>query len=473
MSGQPNILFVLTDQMRGEVMNCAGVENVITPNLDAFAAEGTRFTRAVSNTPLCGPARATIMTGLHAMSHHLVSNDIMLSTDFRCLAECLNDGGYACGYIGKWHIDSNDRGIFVPPGPRRRGFDDLWAAYNCNHDYFEGYYYLDDNPDPVWIDGYEPLAQTDLAVDYLRRRAKEEEPFFLFVSYGPPHSPYDQVPEDHLAMYPADEIEFKANASECIRPHRLAAARRRLAGYYAHVSALDACFGRLLDALDRENLCDNTIVIFTSDHGDLMYSHGPSNRKHEPWFESVNIPFLVRWPGRVPAGRASDGLISLVDVMPTLLSLCGAAVPEGVEGIESENLAALVLGDESASPESVYISAPVTARHFGFEAWRGVLTRRYTYARYADGPRLLFDDQDDPMQLDNLADSTAHAALRERMEAMLRIWLERTDDSFEPSAAVEGRFYRGSKDGVMPYFENDVIRRGKAERRRAREADGV
>lgn len=306
---RPNLLFVFADQMRSTAMGCAGIEKVKTPNLDLLATQGTRFTNAVSNTPACTPARASILTGLHTMTHGLVGNDLTLDPDLPTIAHSLNSASYKCGYIGKVHLDGPVRTAFAPPGPKRHGFDDFWAAAECNHRYLDAYYYLNDDPEPRWFDGYEPDGQTDLAIDYIRDKTKGDDPFCLFLSWGAPHCPYRDVPQKYLDMYPPEEIEFLPGVAEAaVEERSLQAAdtedpdrfkREAIGGYYAHVSALDACFGRLLKALDDTGIAENTIVVFTSDHGDMLFSQ---NRgwKSKPWRESVGIPLIIRCPRHVP-----------------------------------------------------------------------------------------------------------------------------------------------------------------------------
>lgn len=442
---KPNIIFVFADQMRSSAMGCAG-EDVITPNFDEFAKGGIRFTRAVSNTPVCSPARASIISGLHTLTHELVCNDKPLRTDIKSLAHCLNEAGYKCGYVGKWHMDCADRGVFVPPGPRRQGFDDFWASYNCNHRYFNGYYYLNDSSNPIWVDGYEPDGQTDIAIGYIDEKAKQEDPFCLFLSWGPPHCPYRESPRKYLNMYPENLIKLKPNAVET-------ADKAIIAGYYAHITALDECFGRLLKAVDEKGIRDNTIIIFTSDHGDMLFSQ---NRgwKGKPWSESVMIPFIVQWPGKIPEDRVSRELISLVDVMPTLLSLTGTDIPREVQG---RNMSGVLLGDEDDIQKSVFINYPVCSEAFSYEAWRGIITNRYTYARFMKEPWVLYDDIEDPYQMNNLIGSKE---IVEEMEKELDDWLEKLNDPFESSEEVCKKLYIGSKGGVMPYYENEVIKNG-------------
>ena len=452
----PNIVFVFADQLRASSVGCYGQEAVRTPHLDAFAAQGTRLTRAFSNTPVCCPARASLLTGLHTLSHGVVFNDTPLRTDVTSIAHSLGDAGYRCGYIGKWHLDTADRSVFVPPGPRRQGFDDYWAAANCTHRYFESYAYINDSPEPVWMDGYEPDWQTGLATDYLRSRAGGGQPFCLFLSWGPPHCPYEAVPKGFRDLYPESSIRLRANAA----PH---ADRSVVAGYYAHITALDECFGRILRELAALGLEKDTIVVFTSDHGDMLYSHD-RGWKCKPWLESTNIPFCIRWPGRVPAGAVRDTPVGLVDVMPTLLEFAGVPAPASAEGVS----AAPALRGESPGAESVLLDMPVVPQVYSFREWRGVATRTHTYATFRDRPWILHDDIADPCQMRNLVDEPGHEHLRRRMDALLREWLARTGDAFETSEEVAARLYPGHERCVIPFYENEPFRQARERRFRGR-----
>jgi arylsulfatase A-like enzyme len=465
---RPNILFVFTDQQRSTALGCAGAEDVRTPNLDRFAAQGTRFTNAISNTPVCSPARGTILTGRHVFGHGLVTNDIPMRTDIPHVAQELNRAGYRCGYIGKWHIDEADRAIFVPPGPRRRGFDDFWAVANCTHSYNDSHYYLNDDPAPYWHAGYDSFSQTDIAIEYLESRGKQpiRQPFCLFLSYGPPHCPYMIAPQEFQAIYADMKFRLLPNTDPNARvdPDGIkwkqfapdATARDIIAGYYAHVTALDHAFGRLTAAVDGLGLADNTLVVFTSDHGDMLFSH---NRgwKCKPWRESVGVPMIVRWPGQIKAGMESNAPVGLVDMMPTLLGAAGVPVPAGAEGAD---LGALLRGDESAAPEEQYINFPCMPGNCSLREWRGVVTRRHTFVCTREGPWLLFDDSIDRFQINNLVSDPAHASVRAELDARTRKWLQRTNDRFESSLEVADRYAPGHRNNVAPYFMNETVKAG-------------
>jgi len=406
--------------MRGQDMRCAGNTDIITPNMDRLAAEGLMFRNAISNCPLCVPARGSLITGRYPLSHKAISNDLPLPAEEIGIAEVLKEEGYATGYIGKWHLDGVPRDKFTPPGGRRQGFD-YWAAWECHHNYFKGRYYTDE-PKPIFIEGYEPDFQTTLAIDYIRRNA--DRPFCLFLSWGPPHAPYHLVPQKYRDMYDPSKIR--------LRPNCIGADRRTIADYYAHITALDYNLGRLLDVLDELKLSERTIVVFTSDHGDMLWSQGKL-KKEQPWEESILIPFIIRWRGRIPEGKVTDELIGIVDMMPSLLSLVGARIPDCVEGTD---LSKVMLGGKADGRNSVLLTIPLPGGQGyknGVREWRGVRTKRYTYARLLDGTVwVLYDNEKDPYQLNNLAGKREAESLQEEMEAELQYWLEKTGDEFLP-----------------------------------------
>ncbi|MEM0965353.1 MAG: sulfatase [Verrucomicrobiota bacterium] len=447
---KPNILYILTDQMRSTAMGCAGVEKIKTPYLDQIASEGTRFTNAVCNTPSCAPSRGTIFTGLHALDHGVVNNELRVMNDGPSFAGALRDEGYKCGYIGKWHLDGGPRTGFTPPGPRRLGFDDYWAAANCTHNYMDGFYY-NDEPEPVFIEGYEPIHQTDLAINYILEKGQDKDPFFLVLSIGSPHDPYREMPENLLDRFPSEAVELMETNSVYVPNEILQAKKEALAGYYAHIESLDEQIARLEGVLKEQGLYENTIVVFTSDHGDMLGNH-EQYYKSQPWRESVGIPLLMRWPGHIPAGRVTDAPISLIELTSSLIALAGCEIPESMQGDE---LSDLILGDESAAPDSVFINFPVNVHCIPSPPFRGVVTRTHTYAETVEGPWLLFDDKADPFQKNNLItwinrDDAEVVALQKAMHEKLRFWLGRTGDTFEDGDTINDRFQPGHVGGVLP-----------------------
>jgi arylsulfatase A-like enzyme len=438
----PNLLFVFADQLRASSVGYAGEEQVRTPHLDAFAGEGVVFTNAISNHPVCTPYRASLLTGRYPLSTGIFMNDLLLPVTETSIAEVLKGRGYDTGYIGKWHLDGLDRRAFTPPGPRRQGFDH-WEALNCSHKYMDTFYYKD-TPERIPVGGYEPDVQTDLAIRFLEGRAAADKPFCLFVSYGTPHEPYRLMPQEYLDEYPPEDIRFRPNCPDWNRED--------IAGYYAHTTALDRNFGRLMETLEKGGLSDNTIVVFTSDHGDMHGSHG-QRRKQRPWEECINIPFVIRGPAQSPAGSRTDALIGAPDVMPTLLAMMGCPVSETVEG---RDLSHAVMGKSGEEHDSVLIMAPAPfseAFKAGIPEWRGVRTKRYTYVETLEGPWLLYDNVEDPYQMKNLAGDPGQAALKNELQGHLRDWLAKTGDGFLPrEELIEQWGYDVDKHGATPYI---------------------
>jgi len=430
----PNILYVFDDQHRHCSLGSSGNQVVRTPNFDRLAAEGTTLDNALACHPLCSPYRAQLLTGQYSHQTRVVDNEYMLQTEQKALPELLGDAGYRTGFIGKWHL-----GYGPYPEQKRHGFDYL-AAYNCGYGFYETSYYENERG-PIVFDGWSPKGETELAIRFMKEaRGDGHTPFALFVCWAAPHWPYDQYPQQ-FNTYNASEIAVRPNVPEPLAPF----ARRELAQYYGNISALDYMMGRLLGALDRLGLAEETLVCFTSDHGDHLWSHGfgkpyddwlhPGRRgsKMTPFDESVHVPFIARWPGHVPADARSDGLFSSVDIMPTLLSLCGLEAPQSVQGVD---LSHLLTGDGGPRRDAVYLQNmgygwPPRREGIGF--WRGVRTERWTYARWLhDGTgTLLFDRDSDPYEMENLAGREEFGDTQGALEERLQRFMTETGDPFE------------------------------------------
>ena len=422
-----NIVFILVDQMRYSSMAPAGEESVITPNLTHMAEEGVIFENAVSNSPVCTPSRGSLLTGKYPMSHLATANDLPLKTGQETLGTILKQKGYKTGYIGKWHLDGIPRDKFTPPGERRFGFD-FWAAYDCHHDYFNGKYYTD-TPKVKKIKGYEPFFQTEMALKFIEENRKN--PFLCFISFGPPHNPYGLVPEKYKNLYPIEKIKLRENVPENnIWNKTEEEIKKDVQGYYAHITALDECVGKIMKRLESLNLREKTIVIFTSDHGDMLYSQG-YQRKQLPFEESIRIPFIISHKGIIPEGyRDKRNVLSVVDIFPTILSLLDVELPEGVEG---KDLSGAILRKEIIQKESlimdiVPLDESIEVNKFGKE-WRGLRTDRYTYVEMLSGPWLLFDNHKDPFQRRNLIDSNIE--LKKNLHKQLIGKLNEIGDNFE------------------------------------------
>jgi arylsulfatase A-like enzyme len=410
-----NVLVIQPDQLRGAAMRCAGDEQIHTPNLDRLAAEGVRFTRAASASPVCSPFRGTLQTGLFPHEHGVVENDVRINLDKKGFAEVFAEAGYSTGYIGKWHLDGglpSDGKGYVPPGKRRMGWQE-WLGYEKAHEYFKVWKYDDgvSPPKMVRIDEYdwEPAWHTDMTLDFVRRNRDEKKPWLFYLAYGPPHVPA-QCPDRFLDMYDPDEFVLPPDLAGTLSSEQEKELRRIWHIYYAQVTAVDHEIGRLMQGLKDLDVHDETLVIFTSDHGDHLGSHwqehGKFRGKGSPFAHAFRIPLIVRQPGRIPKCRVCEALVSSVDLTPTILDLAGLPPIEGMQG---ESMAEWCLNGSGPSNEGVWI---------GLEDWRAVWDGRYLYAR-GGKYRLLYDHEKDPHETNNLFDDVEYKKTRERMHMLL------------------------------------------------------
>lgn len=446
---RPNVLFVFADQLRASATGYGGDPNVSTPNLDRLAAQSLNFRNAVSVAPVCTPYRAALLTGRFPTSTGMFLNDAHLPSAEVTIAEVLKAAGYATGYIGKWHLDGHGRSAYIPP-ERRQGFD-YWKAAECDHNYNRSHYYTGNSPEKLFWDGYDAFAQTKDVQQYLRGRAQRPgEPFCLFVSYGTPHFPHGTAPAEFKAKYPPEMIRFLPNVPPEQRNDKV---RVEAQGYYAHTEALDHCIGELVRTLDETGLRENTVFVFTSDHGEMMGSHGVRPyTKQVPYADSAHVPFLLRFPSAHGAtGRVVVTPLTTPDIMPTLLRLARVTAPPSCEG---RDLSALVTGAarELSEHDALYMGVAPFASREDNTPYRAIRTSRYTYVRRPAGPWMLFDDQADPHQLDNLVGQPAHAALVREMDQRLSAALRAARDDFQsPEYYVRKFGYELAPHGSVSY----------------------
>jgi arylsulfatase A-like enzyme len=410
---RPNVLFILCDQWRRQTMPGFGDKDLIAPHLARLTGEGVEFTRAYVSNPVCTPSRAALQTGRYSHAVSMQWNGRLLPLEYPCLAHAFAEAGYKTGYIGKWHLDGGDHPGYTPPGPRRRGYQ-YWAAFNHNHDYFNFEYFRDDAK-PVKMSGYEPDHQTGLALDFLGRN--KESAFLLFVSYGPPHGPY-RPPERHAKTYKPGAITLRENV-----PAEFAAeARETTAGYYGLCSSIDDNVGRLLQGLEEHGVADNTIVVFTGDHGDMLRSHGLEDKQY--WYEeSAGVPLLMRWPGKLAAGTKQDWLFNNIDVAPTLRGLCGLPPIEGAQG---QDRSALIRNRGTGErPESIYVQGELGSKlewRMAIRGWDKLVVNRELQVTH------LYNLALDPLEKDNLAGDRGTIRRQEELVALMRGWILKTGD---------------------------------------------
>jgi arylsulfatase A-like enzyme len=468
---RPNIIFLMADQLRYQSCGYAGDKKAVTPNIDRMATEGINFRQAVSSMPVCAAYRASLFTGKYVTSTGMVINELRMNPNQRCLGHVLKDSGYNSGYIGKWHLYSNQLGkhndpecSFVPPGKHRLGFDGFWAAYNFHHEYYRTYYHKD-TPEKIFHGEniYEPDAQTDMAIEYIAKHKADGSPFSMVVSYGTPHDPWDKksVPEKYSNMFKDVKFSLPPNYSSAKDPYgdewsNIDCDPEKLDEwmriYYAMTANLDWNVGRIIDAVDRMGLAEDTIIVFTSDHGEMFGAHGRM-KKNIFYDEAARVPMLVRCKGKIPAGSVSDCCFNTPDIMPTLLGLLGLgkSIPKEVEGMD---LSHLVRGQSGPEPEAAYLfnTGACAIWEDGHE-WRAVRDKKYTYAVYRGGgkndlPRkeLFFDNIKDSYQTENLVGDAKQKRKIQRFRKLLKKKMQKLNDTFPASTWYQGKWTDGNRN---------------------------
>lgn len=418
-----NLLYIFADQWRKTAIGFENVDSVHTPTMDAFASESMVFNNAISTYPLCSPHRAALLTGKYPYSCGMWTNCkigldevVMLKPQEVTIANVLKEEGYATSYIGKWHLDASEMNFhkepesgainwdaYTPPGERRQGFD-FWFSYGAMDKHLDPHYWQN-TQDKIEPKKWSPEVETDVAIEYLENRDKEK-PFCMFISWNPPHPPYDKVPEKYVEM--VKDINLKENVPDEFKndPKFIKTVRE----YYGAICGLDENFKRILDYLKQNNLEEDTIVVLSADHGEMLGSHGLMGKNI--WYEeSIKIPLLIR--GKGIRADQTDVLLSSKDHMPTLLDLLDVEIPDCVEGISFKNI---LINEPMYEPDSVFLSMipgmpsliePYRKRGLNNKAygWRGIRTKEYTYVVdngcHPDKKqvRYLYDLKNDPMQL--------------------------------------------------------------------------
>ena len=424
-SKKPNIVFIIVDQLRSQSVGFNGNKDVVTPNLDNLARVSINIKNAVSCMPVCTPFRAALITGMYPNTNGVFMNDLMLDTTLTTLAKVFKANYYSTGFIGKWHIDGHGRSSFIPEG-RRQGFE-YWKALECTHEYNHSAYYEGNSPTKLYWDGYDAIAQSSDACNFIVNHAKDKNPFLLFVSLGPPHDPYGTAPEKFKALYANKNLNVADNVPASIREK----IELNLKNYYSHISALDDCVGKIWQTLKETAIDENTIFVFTADHGDMMGAHG-FNNKQWPYTESIKVPFLIHWPALFKSGKISDVLLNSPDIMPTLLGFTNISIPFSVQGID---LSKIIQGKKKDNVDAALISCiqPFGQwnRKVGGKEYRGVVTKQYTYVKDLDGPWLLFNNIKDTLQINNLVNKPEYSQIQSNLENLLFLKMKATNDTLK------------------------------------------
>lgn len=441
-SAKPNIIWIFGDQHRGQAQSHMGDPNLSTPNLDRLSEEGVTFTQAVAGCPWCSPFRGSLLTSRY-VHNTCPSTPSAMDPALPTVAKPFNDAGYDTAYFGKWHVDGGSRGegresVRIIPRERRGGFK-TWLGYeNNNNQYFTYIHgHRGENEVPsTKVPGYETDGLSDMLIDYLEDKSQNKDPFFAVLSVQPPHVPYT-APGEFAQRHRPGKIQLRPNVPDI--PAITERAKRELAGYYAMIENLDWNVGRIIDMLHKTGLVENTHIMFFSDHGDMHGSHGRW-QKSTPWEESIRIPFIMAGmrPHTKHTGMLrTDALMNHVDIAPTSLGLCGIPVPEWMMGFDYSayrNPNAEEREKELGEmPESAYLQHCVRKLHPGCfdRTWRGVVTRDgWKYIVSEGFPYLMFNLNEDPYELNNLAQDAAFAKKRGELQDCLAQWIKKVDDPY-------------------------------------------
>lgn len=421
---RPNIVFYFSDQQRWDTMGCYGQALPVTPHLDALAAEGTLFANAFTCQPVCGPARACLQTGLYATETGCFRNDVELPSGVPTLADAFHGAGYDTAYVGKWHLASNrDKGLAywtsaVPP-ERRGGYRDFWMASDTleftSHGY-DGYVFDGEGRRRDFV-GYRADCINDYAIHFLHHR-RTDRPFFLFLSQLEPHHQNDRAryegPDGSRERFGGFALPGDLRDMADVW-------KENYADYLGQCHSLDANVARLVDTLKEQGVWDDTVLVYTSDHGSHFATRNDEFKRscHDG---CLHVPLVVHGPG-FGGGRRVDDLVSLVDLPPTLLDCAGIPVPPSFQG---RSLRPLASGGVPDWRQEVFVQISES------QVGRALRTPRWKYSvrAVADGGRdsaadvyyedFLYDLQADPDEQANLAADPGLADVRAQLAVRLK-----------------------------------------------------
>lgn len=449
----PNLVFIMADQWRGDALGTIGREPVLTPCLDRLASEGVIFTNAISSYPVSSPARAMLMTGMYPVKNKVLSNcnsatapyGVELSQDAVCWSDILKNRGYTTGYIGKWHLDSphepyintyNNRGMvawneWCPP-ERRHGFD-FWTAYGTYDNHLNPMYWNTTAPRDsfYYVNRWGPEYEADCAIKFINEQKDKSKPFALVVSMNPPHTGYELVPERYKKLY--NDLDVEALCAN--RPDIPAKGtemgdyfRNNIRNYYACMTGVDENVGRIIEQLKANGQFENTIVVFTSDHGICMGAH-ESAGKDIYYEESMRIPIVISWPLKLKPRIDTASAVAFADLYPTIVSLMGFKkdIPKEVQTIDWSK--DFLWGESREDVVQPYYFIQYDEPTTGY---RGLRNNVYTFVVHASKGKIdkiiLFDRSKDPYQMNNIAEE--QLVLVNHMKRQLKQFLLKTEDPF-------------------------------------------
>jgi choline-sulfatase len=428
MTQHPNILFLMSDQHQAAAMGCAGHPDVQTPNLDALASHSHQYTNAFCQSPVCVAARGSLITSLYPHQHGALLLEDALSDKLQTIAHHFAEADYHTAAIGRMHFVDESRRHGFMTRINEHDFENsltetdrqLIQANRKNGGSVNGV--ASDLPTHCWQDTF----FADQTVQFLEQQRDSDKPFLLFSSYFKPHTPLNPIREFY-DLYDPNALQLPERRNNALQGgfegHLIRAKergwyeqsdddlRKSLAGYYGNITQVDACIGRVIDTLERHGLADNTIIVYTSDHGEMAGAHRMWT-KHVMFDQAVNVPLLIHLPGESNA-TTHDDLVAHVDLYPTLARLAGLELPDAVHG---RSFAGLVNNDEYSERDYVFAEYNFCRnvftsdnRYVGKPPIRMVRSKEWKLNQLDWAKDELYDLKNDPGEHHNLIDSPAHA----------------------------------------------------------------
>ena len=471
---RPNILLICTDQQRWDALHAAGNEHIETPNLDRLAAQGVLFEQCYVQNPVCAPSRASLMTSQYVPVHGLHANGVDLAPDSLLFSRVLADGGYDCGLVGKFHLGACHGGRLEPR------LDDGFRVFRWAHDPYPGssenayHRWLQASHPDVYRQAMDHSGETtwdtipteahysrwigNETVDFLQSSRRDDRPFFFVANFFDPHHGFG-APAEYVERYRAESLPRPVTTwreLDTKPPIQAEASKKSYAGhargfveytadelqdvraaYYAMVTLVDDEVGRILDVLEATGEADNTIVVFTSDHGEMLGDHQLMLKGPFMYECAVRVPLIVRWPGRARAGQRVGELVQWIDLAPTFLDAAGIEAPASFQG---RSLSGLLDGTQSGWRDWALCQYRDSGHAYDPPVYVTMLRHdRWKLVVHHGGPATprersgeLYDLDADPSELTNLWDDPAHASTRASLQELLIDVLVSTEDRSRP-----------------------------------------
>lgn len=451
---KPNVLLIYPDQMRYDCVSAFGDPTVRTPAIDELSATGVTFTNAFTSFPLCCPFRASLMTGLYAHEHGMLTNHYPIQLGLEYLPGLMGQAGYRTGWFGKWHLDGGKKFDHVSR-KYRLGFDEF-VGYSRGHDYLGSIYYRNDDPQPYKSRKYEPEYQTDHVIEFMEDALDRDEPFMAMICYGLPHTPVDSAPDHYKFLYSPDEVQLP----DTVPPWILEAEKSYRAMYYGLISCVDDQVKRLSIWLKERGIEKDTLVIFVSDHGDMNGEYG-LHYKSSYYQASMHVPCIIRYPALSNERLLVEQIVDpSIDIFPTILDICGVPVPPQARGRSLKNF--LTHGRDCDRNDYVFYQLPkvsekacavLDVQECKPYPERGLRTRDFLYVEKSGVPFALFDLRLDREEKYNCVNNIDYNGTVETLRERLKSIMAEVGDDWSAEAMEPPEGYQNHQEGQLFYKE--------------------